>query len=137
MHLDTVFTMVDSDVFTIYPGVHKFMRVWELEYDDHGKVVNIAEYDDVLKSLERNLEIEKVRCIETGGGDPIQASRDQWNDGTNTFAIAPGVVVTYGCNRTSNRALRDNGIIVHEIDGSELGKGRGGPRCMAMPLKRD
>jgi arginine deiminase len=66
----------------------------------------------------------------------VNASRDQWNDGTNTLAIAPGVVVTYESNTASNRAMRDNGITVHEISGSELGKGRGGPRCMSMPLKR-
>ncbi|MDL2264004.1 arginine deiminase [Synergistaceae bacterium OttesenSCG-928-I11] len=137
MHLDTVFTMVDRDAFTIYPGVHKKMRVWELSFDDGGKLTKITESNDVFDSLKKNLHLDNIRCIETGGGDPIEASRDQWNDGTNTFAIAPGVVVTYEGNLVSNRVLRDNGVSVYEINGSELGKGRGGPRCMSMPLKRE
>lgn len=137
MHLDTVFTMVDRDAFTIYPDVHKNMVVWELEYEENGKLKDIKETRDLFTCLERNLRVDKIRAIETGGGDPIEASRDQWNDGTNTLAIAPGVVVTYEGNEVSNMALRDNGITVHEINGSELGKGRGGPRCMSMPLKRE
>lgn len=137
MHLDTVFTMVDRDAFTIYPGVHEVMRVWELEYEADGRIKKITESHDLYDCLKRNLGVDKIRAIETGGGDPIEASRDQWNDGTNTLAIAPGVVVTYEGNVVSNRALRDNGISVYEINGSELGKGRGGPRCMSMPLKRE
>lgn len=137
MHLDTVFTMVDRDAFTIYPGVHQAMRVWELEYDEIGQLKAIKEEKNLFDCLKRNLGLDEVRIIETGGGDPIEASRDQWNDGTNTFAVAPGVVITYESNVTSNSVLRDNGIIVHEVNGSELGKGRGGPRCMSMPLKRD
>ncbi|MDR3321231.1 MAG: arginine deiminase [Synergistaceae bacterium] len=136
MHLDTVFTMVDRDAFTIFPDVHKSMRAWELEYEEDGRLVRITENHSILDSLKKHLGLEKIRVIETGGGDWTEASRDQWNDGTNTLAIAPGVVVTYECNVASNRALRDNGIVVHEINGSELGKGRGGPRCMSMPLKR-
>ncbi|MDR0615320.1 MAG: arginine deiminase [Synergistaceae bacterium] len=136
MHLDTVFTMVDSDVFTIYPGVHENMRVWELTYHGNGDLSGIEERGSLIESLKKNLGLDKIRLIETGGGDPVEASRDQWNDGTNTLAIAPGVVVTYESNVISNASLRDNGIIVHEINGSELGKGRGGPRCMSMPLLR-
>ena len=137
MHLDTVFTMVDRDAFTIYPGVADNMRVWELDYEDDGRLANIRESRDLFGCLRKNLGLDKIRCIETGGGDLVEASRDQWNDGTNTLAIAPGVVVTYESNVVSNRALRDAGITVHEINGSELGKGRGGPRCMTMPLKRE
>lgn len=137
MHLDTVFTMVDRDAFTIYPGVAETMRVWELSYDEGGHLAGIDESRDLFGCLRKNLGLDKIRCIETGGGDRVEASRDQWNDGTNTFAIAPGVVVTYESNMASNQALRDNGVTVHEINGSELGKGRGGPRCMSMPLKRE
>lgn len=137
MHLDTVFTMVDVDAFTIYPDVHKNMKVWELSFEEDGRLVDIRESGDVFDSLKRSLKRDKIRSIETGGGDPIEASRDQWNDGTNTLAIAPGVVVTYECNTESNRCLRENGITVYEISGSELGKGRGGPRCMSMPLMRE
>jgi arginine deiminase len=136
MHLDTVFTMVDSDAFTIYPGVHEDMRIWELEYDENGRILRITESGSLSESLKKSLGLEKIRFIETGRGDPVEASRDQWNDGTNTLAIAPGVVVTYESNVVSNAALRENGITVHEINGSELGKGRGGPRCMSMPLMR-
>ena len=137
MHLDTVFTMVDRDAFTIYPGVHELMRAWELTYEPNGNLASIIEYADIFDCLKKNLGLDKIRRIETGGGDPIEAARDQWNDGTNTLAIAPGVVVTYECNIVSNQALRDNGVIVHEINGSEMGKGRGGPRCMSMPLMRE
>ncbi|MDR1966525.1 MAG: arginine deiminase [Synergistaceae bacterium] len=137
MHLDTVFTMVDRDAFTIYPGVSETMRVWELDYEDDGRLASITESGGLLGCLKKNLGLDKIKCIETGGGDLIEASRDQWNDGTNTLAIAPGVVVTYESNTVSNRALREAGITVHEINGSELGKGRGGPRCMSMPLKRE
>jgi arginine deiminase len=136
MHLDTVFTMVDTDAFTIYPGVHENMRIWELTYNGNGDISRIEESSSLIESLKKNLGLEKVRFIETGGGNPVDASRDQWNDGTNTLAIAPGVVVTYESNAASNVSLRENGIAVHEINGSELGKGRGGPRCMSMPLKR-
>jgi arginine deiminase len=136
MHLDTVFTMVGHDSFTVYPDARKSMRIWDLEYDEGGELSSIEEYYDLSDTLKRALSLDDIRFIETGGGDPVAASRDQWNDGTNTLAISPGVVVSYECNSVSNKALRDNGIVVHEISGSELGKGRGGPRCMSMPIKR-
>ena len=136
MHLDTVFTMVDKDAFTIYPGVHKNMRIWELDFEENGTLRNITESRDFFDCLKKNLQIDRIRSIETGGGDPSEASREQWNDGTNTFAIAPGVVVIYESNEISNKTLRNNDIVVHEINGSELGKGRGGPRCMCMPILR-
>jgi arginine deiminase len=137
MHLDTVFTMIGRDTFTLYPGVHKIMRIWELQYEEDGRLSYVKESKGLFESLGKMLGIDKIKCVETGGGDPTDAAREQWNDGTNTLAIAPGVVVTYECNVVSNRALRENGITVHEINGSELGKGRGGPRCMTMPLKRE
>ena len=77
-----------------------------------------------------------LRVIETGGGDPVRASREQWNDATNCLALAPGKVVSYNRNTASNEALRERGIQVLEISGKELGRGRGGPRCMANPLLR-
>ncbi len=137
MHLDTVFTMVDRDAFTIYPEVRDFIRVWELDYDGIGKVTSIEEHKSLGGCLKKALNLEEVRFIETGGGDPVAAARDQWNDGTNTLAIAPGVVVTYRRNVVSNRVLQENGIKVFEIKGAELGRGRGGPRCMSMPMMRD
>ncbi len=137
MHLDTVFTMVDRDAFTIYPDLRKSVRVAELLFEEDGKLLSIKEHESLDSSLQQVLGLESPRFIETGGGDPVMAARDQWNDGTNTFSIAPGVVVTYRRNVISNQYLRDQGIKVHEIRGAELGRGRGGPRCMSHPLLRD
>jgi arginine deiminase len=137
MHLDTVFTMVDHDAFTIYPEVKDHLRLWELEYSPEGEITSVREHQNLGNCLKKVLDLETVRFIETGGGDPIAAARDQWNDGTNTLAIAPGVVVTYRRNVISNRVLQENGIKVFEIKGAELGRGRGGPRCMSMPMMRD
>ena len=83
------------------------------------------------------LSLPKVNLIECGGGDPIAAAREQWNDGSNTLIIAPGVVVTYDRNYVTNEKLRQSGVEVIEVKGSELGRGRGGPRCMSMPIVRE
>lgn len=137
MHLDTVFTMVDVDAFTVYPGIVDSTSLWKLSYEKSGRLRSILEHRGLRKCLQETLSVENIRFIETGGGDMVSAAREQWNDGTNTLAIAPGEVITYRRNEISNRILRDNGITVHEIDGSELGRGRGGPRCMTMPICRD
>lgn len=137
MHLDTVFTMVDIDAFTVYPGMVDSTSLWKLSYDKSGKLGSISEHRGLRECLQETLSVENLRFIETGGGDMVSAAREQWNDGTNTLAIAPGEVITYRRNEISNKILRDNGITVHEIDGSELGRGRGGPRCMTMPICRN
>jgi len=137
MHLDTVFTMVDHDAFTIYPEVRDFIRIWQLEYSSEGEITSVIEHQNLGECFRKVLGLDTIRFIETGGGDPVAAARDQWNDGTNTLAIAPGVVVTYRRNVVSNRVLQENGIKVFEIKGAELGRGRGGPRCMSMPMMRD
>jgi arginine deiminase len=137
MHLDTVFTMVDRDAFTVYPGLSETLRIWELNYEEDGTLTSIKEHSSLKECIKKVFDISNVRFIETGGGDPIAAARDQWNDGTNTLALEPGVVVTYRRNVASNRALRENGIKVFEIKGAELGRGRGGPRCMSMPICRE
>jgi len=137
MHLDTVFTMVDNDAFTVYPGLSETLRIWELKYEENGTLVAIEKHNNLKECIKKVFDISNVRFIETGGGDPIAAARDQWNDGTNTLALKPGVVVTYRRNVASNRALRENGIKVFEIKGAELGRGRGGPRCMSMPICRE
>ena len=137
MHLDTVFTMVDYDAFTLYPEVKDYIRIWQLEYSPEGEITSVIEHQKLGDCLQKVLKLDSIRFIETGGGDPVAAARDQWNDGTNTLAIAPGVVITYRRNVVSNRVLQANGIKVFEIKGAELGRGRGGPRCMSMPLTRD
>jgi arginine deiminase len=136
MHLDTVFTMVDHDKFTIYPGVESALKVFTISM---GKERNLlVKPENGLKTaLERALKLPSVDLIQTGGGDRITAAREQWNDSANTLAIAPGVVVTYRRNVVSNDTLEKHGITVLPIQGSELVRGRGGPRCMSMPLVRE
>ncbi|QOR36722.1 arginine deiminase [Clostridium sp. 'deep sea'] len=135
MHLDTVFTMVDYNKFTVYPGIYNAFRLFKIS---RGK--DVLKYnaitDSLIHTLEKSLNIDKIDLIRSGGGCPITAAREQWNDSTNTLAIAPGVVVTYSRNEASNAVLRQHGVEVLEIADSELIRGRGGPRCMSMPLQR-
>jgi arginine deiminase len=135
MHLDTVCTMVDRDAFAIFPGVSHHIRMYRITPREGGGLT-ITPRETIGKALKEALQLHSVRMIETGGGDEMTAAREQWNDSTNTLAIAPGKVITYDRNVHSNRVLRDNGIEVVEIEGSELVRGRGGPRCMSMPLSR-
>lgn len=140
MHLDTVFTMVDYDKFTIHPGIQRIggsIDVYVLEKGDKPGVLNITHKTDIAEVLKEALGLEDITLIPCGDGDAIAAPREQWNDGSNTLAIAPGVVVTYNRNFISNQLLRENGIKVIEIASSELSRGRGGPRCMSMPLIRE
>ena len=136
MHLDTVFTMVDYDKFTIFPGIEKNLKVFSLTPGDHGSL-RITIKDNLKDALKDSLHLPGINLIPSGGGDLVTAAREQWNDSTNTLAVAPGVVVTYERNAVSNRTLRENGIEVLEIEGSEMVRGRGGPRCMSMPLNRE
>ena len=136
MHLDTVFTMIDRDKFTIYPGIQDRVSVYRLT-NNGSKGIKVTVEDDLVEALKKVLKLPAVDLIQSGGGDAITAAREQWNDSTNTLAIAPGVVVTYSRNEASNEVLRQHGIEVLEIDGSELVRGRGGPRCMSMPLVRE
>jgi arginine deiminase len=137
MHLDTVFTMIDKRTFTIYKGIYDLLRIWLLEFDEAGILTTLKEYNNLEYCLSDCLEVDNIRFIETGGSNPVQAARDQWNDGANVFAVAPGKVITYGRNVVTNKTLVDMGVKVLEIRGSELGRGRGGPRCMTMPLSRE
>lgn len=139
MHLDTVFTMINYNQFTVHPFILDKagkIDIYVLQPDDHNGV-KITEKNDLVQVLKENLHLSELDLIPTGGGDPIAASREQWNDGSNTLAIAPGEVVTYDRNYVSNDLLRKHGIIVHEIRSSELSRGRGGPRCMSCPLIRE
>ena len=120
MHLDTVFTMINYDQFTVHPFILDKagkIDIYVLQPDDHNGV-KITEKNDLVQVLKENLHLSELDLIPTGGGDPIAAPREQWNDGSNTLAIAPGEVVTYDRNYVSNDLLRKHGIIVHEIRSS-------------------
>ena len=135
MHLDTVFTQIDYDKFTYHPGIMDTLSVYEITKND-DKINVVLKEGSLEEILEEYLGID-ITLIPCAGGDPIAAEREQWNDGSNTLCIAPGVVVVYDRNNITNQVLRDNGLKVLEMHGAELSRGRGGPRCMSMPLVRE
>jgi arginine deiminase len=134
MHLDTVMTMVDRDTFVVYPGVESELRTWTLRPGVRQEIV-VSDERDVFTAVARELEVTRLRLVTTGG-DEMEAEREQWDDGNNLLAIAPGVVIAYERNVDTNTKLRREGFEVITIAGSELGRGRGGPRCMSCPLER-
>ncbi len=136
MHLDTVFNFVDRDAVTLFPSVVDAMKVYSIRPSDGASLFDIAEEKDLLTALADALEVGALRVIPTGG-DRFQSAREQWDDANNVVCIEPGVVLGYSKNTHTNRALRDAGIEVIEIEGSELGKGRGGCHCMTCPIARD
>lgn len=136
MHLDTVFTMVDYDKFTIHPGIEGPLNVYEIARGSKENLTFKSHTETLNNILKNALNLDYVELIRCGGGDAITAGREQWNDGSNTLAIAPGVVVTYNRNYVTNEILTKHGIRVLAIPSSELSRGRGGPRCMSMPLYR-
>lgn len=137
MHLDTVFTMVDRDKFTVHPGILSTLTVFVLELDENRKITITQEDGRLEDILKRHLHLDQVTLIPCGQGSAIDAAREQWSDGSNTLAIGPGEVVVYSRNHVTNRSLEDHGIRLHVIPSAELSRGRGGPRCMSMPLWRD
>jgi len=137
MHLDTVFTMIDHDMFTVHPGIEGDLKVIALTYDyENGAVIAEEEEGSLEKILSKHLNID-AKLIRCGNGDRIIAGREQWNDGSNTLAISPGKVITYERNYVTNEILDKNNITVLTIPSSELSRGRGGPRCMSMPFYRE
>ena len=137
MHLDTVFTMVDRDKFTVHPNILQQITVFVMELDENRRV-KIRQEDGRLEDiLKEHLGLDSVTLIPCGEGSEIDAAREQWSDGSKTLAIAPGEVVVYSRNHVTNRSLEEAGIRIHTIPSAELSRGRGGPRCMSMPLIRE
>ena len=138
MHLDTVFTMVDYDKFTVHPGIEGPLTVYEITKDEKSENgLKVNKENGTLEQILTKYLNRKITLIRCGGGDPINAAREQWNDGSNTLAIAPGEVVVYSRNYITNELLDKYGIKLHIVPSCELSRGRGGPRCMSMPLIRE
>ena len=140
MHLDTVFTQIDYDKFTFHPGIMDTLEVFEItegDIPDSDEDLNVKKVEGSLEEILERYLGRKVTLIPCAGEERISSEREQWNDGTNTLCIAPGVVVVYDRNNITNNILREHGIKVLEMSSAELSRGRGGPRCMSMPLVRE
>ena len=137
MHLDTVFTMVDYDKFSIHPEIEGPLQLYELSLGAGGEIDLKSMTEDLATILAKELGLPAVKLIRCGGDDVMAAQREQWNDGSNTLCIAPGKVITYERNYVTNDLLDRNGIEVLTMPSSELSRGRGGPRCMSCPVNRD
>jgi arginine deiminase len=134
MHLDTICTMVDVDAIVMFPAVADTLQAWTVTAD--GDEVVITGPEPFVIAAAKAMGVDELRVVDTGL-DPVTAEREQWDDGNNTLALAPGLVVAYERNVVTNHALEAAGVEVVRIAGSELGSGRGGPRCMSCPILRE
>ena len=138
MHLDTVFTQLDRDKFVVHPGILGSLRIFRITPGEKRGQLSVKEMDAPLSAvLAEVLDTCRISLIKCGGSDRVASEREQWNDGSNTLCVAPGTVIAYDRNHVTNELMRENGITVLEIPSSELSRGRGGPRCMSMPLIRE
>jgi len=136
IHLDTVFTLLDQDIVTVFPDVVNEMQAFSIRPCEDRSLFTITKEENFIKAVAHALDIDRLTVIPTGG-DRYEAAREQWDDGNNVLALRPGVVIAYNRNTCTNRNFRDAGIDVLEFDGSELSRGHGGGHCMTCPFLRD
>lgn len=136
MHLDTVLTQVDRDKFLIHPNILESLQLFELT-PGTGRQLKVRRLEQPVEQvLAETQQVEQVKLLRCGGGDHIASQREQWNDGSNALCVCPGTIIAYDRNYVTNCLLEEEGVNVLRIPSGELSRGRGGPRCMSMPLER-